>query len=116
MKRVTNAGTIRLKHKLLFLAHPLIDLPVGLDETGDGIWSIYFSNVLIGRVDERENAYPRLTRAVRSCSCTRSHRLAPAALGNWLLLFKVKKKEGLKAGETPPLYLTECYPSSRFIL
>jgi transposase InsO family protein len=54
VKRVTNAGTIRLRHKLLFLAHPLIGLPVGLEETDDGIWSIYFSNVLIGRVDERE--------------------------------------------------------------
>ena len=54
VKRVTNAGTFRLKHKLLFLAHPLCRLPIGLDETDDGIWSIYFSNVLIGRVDERE--------------------------------------------------------------
>lgn len=54
VKRVTNAGTFRLKHKLLFLAHPLKQLHIGLEETEDGIWSIYFMNVLLGRVDERE--------------------------------------------------------------
>jgi hypothetical protein len=25
-----------------------------LDETGDGIWSIYFGTVLLGKVDERD--------------------------------------------------------------
>ena len=54
VKRVTNAGTFRLKHKLLFLAHPLKQLRIGLEEIDDGIWSIYFMNVLLGRVDERE--------------------------------------------------------------
>jgi transposase InsO family protein len=54
VKRVTNAGTFRLKHKLLFLATPLKQQFVGLEETDDGIWSIYFGQVLLGRVDERE--------------------------------------------------------------
>lgn len=54
VKRITNAGTFRLKDKLLFLATPLKGLPIGLDETDDGIWSIYFGTVLLGRVDERE--------------------------------------------------------------
>lgn len=54
VKRVTNAGTFRLKHKLLFLAHPLQQLHIGLEEIADGIWSIYFGTVLLGRVDERE--------------------------------------------------------------
>ena len=54
MKRVTAAGTFRLKHKLLFLATPLKQLHIGLEETDDGIWSIYFGTVLLGRVDERE--------------------------------------------------------------
>lgn len=54
VKRITNAGTFRLKNKLLFLATPLKGLPIGLDETDDGIWSIYFGTVLLGRVDERE--------------------------------------------------------------
>jgi transposase InsO family protein len=54
VKRVTNAGTIRLRKRLLFLANALKQHPVGLEETGDGIWSIYFCRVLLGRVDERD--------------------------------------------------------------
>jgi hypothetical protein len=27
---------------------------IGLDETDDGIWSIYFGTVLLGKVDERD--------------------------------------------------------------
>jgi transposase InsO family protein len=54
VKRVTNAGTFRLKHKLLFLANPLKQHLIGLEETDDGIWSIYFGTVLLGKVDERD--------------------------------------------------------------
>jgi putative transposase len=54
VKRITNAGTFRLKHKLLFLANPLKQQVIGLDETDDGIWSIYFGTVLLGKVDERD--------------------------------------------------------------
>ena len=54
MKRVTNAGTIRLKKRLLFIANALKQHPVGLEEVDDGIWSIHFCNVLLGRVDERD--------------------------------------------------------------
>lgn len=54
MKRVTNAGTFRLKHKLLFIANSLKQNHIGLEEINDGIWSIYFGTVLLGRIDERE--------------------------------------------------------------
>ena len=54
MKRVTNAGTIRLKKRLLFIANTLKQHPVGLQEVADGIWSIHFCRVLLGRVDERD--------------------------------------------------------------
>ncbi len=53
VKRVTNAGTIRFRHKLLFLANALKQHHVGLDETGDGVWSLYLGAVLLGRIDER---------------------------------------------------------------
>src|SRR5262245_60285772 len=42
VKRVTNAETIRLKTQLLFLANALKQHVVGLEEVGDGIWSIHF--------------------------------------------------------------------------
>ncbi len=54
MKRVTNAGTFRLKCHLLFIANALKQLPIGLEEVADGLWSIYFCHVLLGRIDERD--------------------------------------------------------------
>jgi putative transposase len=54
VKRVTNAGTFRLKHKLLFIANALKQHHIGLEEIDDGVWSIYLGTVLLGRVDERE--------------------------------------------------------------
>jgi putative transposase len=54
VKRVTSGGTIRFKRKLLFLANPLRQHWVGLEEIGDGIWSLYFNRVLLARFDERE--------------------------------------------------------------
>jgi len=51
---VTTAGTIRVKRKRLFLANPLRQLPVGLAEVEDGIWSVYFNRVLLARFDKRE--------------------------------------------------------------
>jgi hypothetical protein len=38
---VTHAGTIRFKHKLLFLANALKTHHVGLEESADGVWSLY---------------------------------------------------------------------------
>lgn len=53
VKRVTNAGTIRCKTRLLYLSTALRQHRVGLEEVDDGIWSLYFGNVLLGRIDER---------------------------------------------------------------
>jgi len=54
VKRVTNAGTFRFKKRLLFIATALIHHPIGLEEIEDGVWSIYFCHVLLGRLDERD--------------------------------------------------------------
>ena len=54
VKRVTNAGTFRLKHRLLFIANALKQHHLGLEEIDDGLWSIYFGTVLLGRVNERD--------------------------------------------------------------
>jgi transposase InsO family protein len=53
-KRVTNAGTIRFKKRLLFIATALKQHVVALEEVDDGIWSLYFCNVLLARIDERD--------------------------------------------------------------
>jgi hypothetical protein len=54
VQRITSGGTFRFGRRLLFLATPLEGYDVGLDEVDDGIWSIYFCNVLIARFDERK--------------------------------------------------------------
>jgi putative transposase len=54
VKRVTNAGTFRFQHRLLFIANALKQHTIGLEEVDDGIWSIHFCNVLLGRLDERD--------------------------------------------------------------
>ncbi len=54
VKRVTNAGTFRFKHRLLFIANALKQHHIGFEEVDDGIWSIYFGRVLLARLDERD--------------------------------------------------------------
>ena len=54
MKKVTDAGTFRFQRRLLYLANALVDQPIGLEETNDGGWSIYFNTVLIATMDERD--------------------------------------------------------------
>jgi hypothetical protein len=54
VKKITTAGTFRFGDRLLFLAKSLTRLHVGLEETADGIWSIYFNNVLFAKFDERD--------------------------------------------------------------
>ena len=54
VKRVTDAGTIRFKTRLAFLANALTQHPIGLEEIADGIWSIHFCRALLGRIHERD--------------------------------------------------------------
>ena len=54
VKRVTDAGTCRFQHHLLYVANALVDEYIGLEETDDGVWTIYFNNVLIATLDERD--------------------------------------------------------------
>src|SRR5207253_2879009 len=51
VKRITNAGTFRFKKRLLFIADALKQHAIGLEEVDDGIWSIHFCPVLLGRVN-----------------------------------------------------------------
>lgn len=54
VKRITNAGTFRFKHRLLFIANALKQHHIGLEEVDDGVWSIYLCRVLLARLDERD--------------------------------------------------------------
>jgi len=53
VRRVSAAGTFRLKAKQPFLSNALADEYVGLEEVGDGLWNIVYYQTLLGRIDER---------------------------------------------------------------
>jgi putative transposase len=54
VKRITTGGTFRFRHKLLYVANSLVDHRIGLEETDDGVWAIYFNTVLLATLDERD--------------------------------------------------------------
>ena len=52
-KMATGKGVVQ-GYTLLYIANALVDQHIGLDETDDGIWAIFFNTVLIATVDERD--------------------------------------------------------------
>ncbi len=54
VKKITTGGTFRFQRRLLFIANSLTHHHIGLEETEDGIWSIYFNTVLLAKLDERD--------------------------------------------------------------
>ncbi len=54
VKHLTDAGTFRFQQHLLYSANALVDQWIGLEETDDGVWSIYFNTVLLATLDERD--------------------------------------------------------------
>lgn len=53
VRRVSTAGTFRLKAAQPFLSVALAEQYVGLEEVGDGLWNIVYYRTLLGRIDER---------------------------------------------------------------
>ncbi len=53
VRRVSHAGTFRLKAKQPFLSNALADEYIGLEEVDDGLWNIVYYETLLGRIDER---------------------------------------------------------------
>ena len=54
VRQVSKSSMFRFNHRQVFLSEALIDEHIGLEEVEDGLWSIYFYNVLLGRLDERD--------------------------------------------------------------
>ena len=52
VKHVSQVGTIRLKYNLVVLGRALNGQHVGLEETDDGIWSVYLGPLLLGKLEE----------------------------------------------------------------
>jgi putative transposase len=54
VRRVSDAGTFRFKSRRLFLSDTWLQQRIALEETIDGMWSLYFYDVLLARLDERD--------------------------------------------------------------
>lgn len=54
VKKITPAGTFRFQKRLLFISTNLTAQHIGLEETDDGVWSIFFNTVLLAKLDERD--------------------------------------------------------------
>lgn len=54
VKKITTGGTFRFRHRLLYLANAMVDQHIGLEETDDGVWAIWFNTVLLATFDEHD--------------------------------------------------------------
>ncbi len=54
VRRVSTAGMFRFKQRQLFLSQALAHESIALEEVADGLWSVYFYEVLLARLDERD--------------------------------------------------------------
>ena len=54
VKKITTGGTFRFQRRLLYLANAMVDQPIGLEETDDGVWNIFFNTVLLATLDEKD--------------------------------------------------------------
>lgn len=54
VRYVSRNGGVRWHNQWVNVSHVLAEEYVGLDEVEDGIWSVYFGPVLLGRFDERD--------------------------------------------------------------
>jgi hypothetical protein len=51
---VSRNGGVRWHNHWVNVSHVLAEEYVGLDEVDDGVWSVYFGPVLLGRFHERD--------------------------------------------------------------
>jgi hypothetical protein len=54
VKKITTGGTFRFRSRLMYLANAMVDQHIGLEETDDGPWTIYFNTILLATFDERD--------------------------------------------------------------
>ena len=60
IRRVDRAGVLYWKGRRIFISEIFHGEPIGFEEINDGLWSVYFAQVLLGRYDEREDDFKGL--------------------------------------------------------
>ena len=54
VQTITTAGTVRFGKRNVYLANALTNQTIGMEETDDGLWQLYFHTVLLATFDERD--------------------------------------------------------------
>ena len=54
VRQVSNDSTLRWRNQKVFVSHLLRCRPVGLEEVGHGVWSVFFGPVHLGWLDETD--------------------------------------------------------------
>ena len=54
VRLVSKSSMFRLHHRPIFISEALVDEYIGLEEVDEGVWSVYFYDVLLGRLSERD--------------------------------------------------------------
>ncbi len=54
VRQVSTAGMFRFKQRQVFISQTLARERIALEEVADGLWSVYFYDVLLARLDERD--------------------------------------------------------------
>ena len=53
VRYLSKDGNVRFKTKQIFVSQTLGHEHIGLEETADGVWDLYFFDCLLARLDER---------------------------------------------------------------
>lgn len=51
---ISSAGTVKFKRRQFFVSTALKHEHIAFEEMDDGLWSVYFYDVLLARLDERD--------------------------------------------------------------
>ena len=54
VRYLSKDGNVRFKTKQVFVSQTLGHEHIGLEETADGVWDLYFFDRLLARLDERD--------------------------------------------------------------
>ena len=76
-RRVSTAGTFRFQARPICIRETRLQEDIAVAETADGIWSIYFDDVLLARLDARTFKRDASTRGIEvaGLNCHRCSRL-----------------------------------------
>ena len=65
VRRVSSQGYIKWNNEPFFVAEALAEEPLGFEEVDEGLWTMYFGAIALGRLDERQRVITAIAAARR---------------------------------------------------